>query len=107
MNRRQAVKTLATTGAVLSAIRPTSDGATIDDPPPTAIAIQEAIRLAEAHVRENQIVVGGKHIASAVYRAEDDRPRWVVTWRSNRKMKGGWFEVLIGPDRQAEARFGE
>lgn len=71
------------------------------------LSINEAIKLAEEYVKENKVAAEGMHLASAVYHSEAERPQWAVTWKANKKVKGGWFAIYVRPDKSIEAKYGE
>lgn len=107
MNRRQALTTLGASGLAQAAIPPCPAAEGGRDERPPAVSIQEAIRLAKAHVKEKRIEVKGKHIASATFHPEAERPHWEVTWKANKPVKGGWFAIHVRPDKSVEAYYGE
>ena len=69
--------------------------------------MHEAIKLAEGYVQEKKVAVAGMHLASAVYQPDTERPHWAVTWKTNAKVKGGWFAIHVRPDKSIEAKYGE
>lgn len=70
-------------------------------------SIKEAIQIAETHAKIKNIETKGMHIASAVHHTENGNPLWVITWKSDQVVKGGWFEVRVKPNRKCEVAYGE
>jgi hypothetical protein len=89
MNRRQAIAAL---GATLLPLH-VAVAAQADKP---TLTIHDALKLAEALVKEQKIDTEGKHIASAVLK----ETRWEILWKpTNPRTLGGQFVVHVHPDK--------
>ncbi len=109
MNRREAFLALGAGGLAAAAAGasraadPTPPAKVADAWPP-AILIAEAIRLAEDHVKAERIDTAEHYLSSAQLRT-DGKLRWEVRWdgvdRPDRLVKGNWFIIRVGMDKQA------
>ncbi len=113
MNRREAFSALGATGFAMGfeeasrAADPAPHAVAADTWPP-AVLIGEAIRLAEAHVKEKRIETAEHYLSSAqLIPKKDGKLHWDVRWDgTNRLVKGDWFIIRVGMDKQAEVVFG-
>ena len=113
MNRREALSTLGATGLATAFAGATRAAdpvplATVADAWPPGVLIGEAIRLAEAHVKEKRLETAGHYLSSAqLIPKKDGKLHWEVRWQStDRLSKGDWFIIHVGMDKQAETIFG-
>lgn len=108
MNRREAFTALGASvlaGGASRAADPAPPAKVADAWPP-AILIAEAIRLAEAHVKAERMDTAGHYLSSAQLRT-DGKLRWEVRWDdADRLVKGNWFIIRVGMDKQAETVHG-
>ena len=70
-------------------------------PEKPAIAIQEAVTLAEQHLKKSEIDLSEHYISQAVYGQlpKEDKWCWTVVWSPTGKGKGGWHHVAVHMDK--------
>lgn len=107
MTRRQVMTILSAGGPALLGISTLHAAEPEAADPAPKLSVHEALALAEGYVKEEKVAVEGMHLASAVYQPEAERPHWAVTWKTNAKVKGGWFAIHVLPDKSVEAKYGE
>ena len=107
MTRRQVMTILNAGGPALLGLAPLHAAKPEAADRAPKLSVHEAIELAEGYVKEKKVAVEGMHLASAVYQPEAEQPHWAVTWKTNTKVKGGWFAIHVRPDKSTEAKYGE
>ena len=107
MTRRQVMTVLGVGGPALLGLAPLHAAEPEASDRAPKLSVHEAIKLAEGYVQEKKVAVAGMHLASAVYQPDAERPHWAVTWKTNAKVKGGWFVIHVRPDKSIEAKYGE
>ncbi len=70
-------------------------------PEKPAIAIQEAITLAEQSLKTSAINLSEHYVSQAVYGQlpKEDKWCWTVVWSPTGKGKGGWHHVVVYMDK--------
>ena len=105
MNRREAISAFGAVGFAAAGVSWAADPvppAKVADALSPTVTITEAIRLAEAHVKAEKVETAGRYLSSAQFLQTEGKARWEVRWDStDRLVKGDWFIIRVGMDKQA------
>ena len=73
-------------------------------PEKPAVAIHEAINLAEQHLKKAEVDLSDHYISQAIYGQlpNEDKLSWTVVWSPTGKGKGGWHHVVVYMDKAAK-----
>lgn len=73
-------------------------------PDKPVVAIQEAVTLAEQHLKKAGVDLSEHYVSQAVYGQlpNEDKWSWTVVWSPTGKGKGGWYHVVVYMDKTAK-----